>query len=171
MQTARVKIGCRGEPPELSLSASACDHETVRLGHASAVRPLTLLVALAALFWVAPATGGEAASGAAADLVMKQIALLRSHDFASAYALVSRELRRTFTRSEYEWMVKRAHPEVASSAHAYVVRTRETAGFVYVTVKVVGRNGRHVEALYEIVREGDAFRVNALSSRRHEGVI
>ena len=47
-------------------------------------------------------------------------------------------------------MVKRAHPEVASSAYAFVVRTHETAGFAYVTVKVQGRNGQNVEALYEM---------------------
>ena len=135
------------------------------------VEGFCLVALLGLLAVVSPAAAGEGVSGAAADLVMKQIALLRAHDFTSAYALVSRELRRTFTRNEYEWMVKRAHPEVASSAHAYVVRTREAPGFVYVTVKVLGRNGRHVEALYEIVREGDAFRVNALSTRRDEGVI
>ena len=62
-------------------------------------------------------------------------------------------------------------PEVASSTRAHVVRTHEASGFVYVTVKVQGRNGHNAEALYEIVREGDGFRVNALSSRRDEGAL
>ena len=113
-------------------------------------------------------------SGAASDaaaLVLRQLAALRAQDFAGAYALVSRELRRTFSRGEFEWMVKRAHPEVASSAYAFVVRTHEADGYVYVTVKVHGRNGKDAEALYEIVREGDGLKVNAVSSRRDDGVL
>jgi hypothetical protein len=107
----------------------------------------------------------------AADLVLRQIAALRAYDFTEAYACASKELRRTFTRNEFEWMVKRAHPEVASSAYAFVVRTHEAAGYAYVTVKVQGRNGRNVEALYEMVREGGQWKVNALSTRRDDGLL
>ena len=107
----------------------------------------------------------------AAELALRQLAALRAHDFAEAYACASMELRRHFTRSEFEWMVRRAHPEVASSAYAFVVRTHEAAGFAYVTVKVQGRNGQNVEALYEMVREKGQWKVNALSSRRDEGVL
>jgi hypothetical protein len=120
---------------------------------------------------VPAARGGEDSQGEAAALVMRQIEALRARDFSGAYALASRELRRHFSRNEFEWMVKRAHPEVASSRNAFVVRTRQADGFVYVTVKIEGRNGKHVEALYEIVREGDALKVNALSSRRDAGVL
>jgi hypothetical protein len=109
--------------------------------------------------------------GEAADLVMKQLAALRAHDFEAAYALSSKEMRRHFSRSEFEWMVKRAHPELASSVYAFVVRTHHNNGYVYVTAKVQGKNGTNVEALYEVVREGDALKVNALSSRRDEGVL
>jgi hypothetical protein len=114
---------------------------------------------------------GEEDSKEAAAVVMRQIEALRAQDFAGAYALVSRELRRNFSRSEFEWMVKKAHPEVASSTYAFVVRTHATDGFVYVTVKIHGRNGKNIEALYEIVREGGALKVNALSSRGDEGVL
>jgi hypothetical protein len=64
-----------------------------------------------------------------------------------------------------------AHPEIASSAYAFVVRTHEAEGYVYVTVKVHGKNGKDVEALYEVVREGTALKVNAVSSRRDDGVL
>jgi uncharacterized protein DUF4864 len=153
--------------------SNACDHDGVGFRSFRAVKVVrvSVLLALIVLAAAGSPTGAEEVMGAAAELVLKQIALLRAHDFTSAYALVSRELRRTFSRSEFEWMVKRAHPEVASSTIAYVVRTHQAAGFVYVTVKVQGRNGQHAEALYEIVREGDAFRVNALSSRRDEGTL
>ena len=107
----------------------------------------------------------------AADLVLRQLAALRAHDFAGAYALASRELRERFTRAEFEWMVKRAYPEIASSAYAFVVRTHETGGYLYVTVKVHGKNGKDVEALYEVVREGAALKVNAVSSRGDDGVL
>ena len=68
-------------------------------------------------------------------------------------------------------MVKRRITEVASSARAFVVRTHEAAGFAYVTVKIQGRNGQNVEALYEMVREKGQWKVNALSSRRDDGVL
>jgi hypothetical protein len=107
----------------------------------------------------------------AGDLVLRQIAALRAHDFAEAYTFASTELRRHFTPGEFEWMIKRAHPEVASSVYAFVVRTHEAEGFTYVTVKVQGRNGENVEALYEMVRERGAWKVNALSTRRDDGLL
>jgi putative lipoic acid-binding regulatory protein len=110
-------------------------------------------------------------SSEATELVMRQLAALRAHDFTAAYALASTELRRHFSRGEFEWMVKRAHPEIASSAYAFVVRTHETGGYLYVTVKVHGKNGKNVEALYELVREGGGLKVNALVSRSDDGVL
>ena len=108
---------------------------------------------------------------APADLVLEQLAALRAHDFAAAYAHASAELRRHFSPGEFEWMVKRAHPEVASSSSALVLRTREADGYVYVTVRVEGRNGRSAEALYELVRERDGWKVNAVSSRPADGLL
>ena len=67
--------------------------------------------------------------------------------------------------------LKRAHPEVASSTFASVVRTHESGGYVYVTVKVVGRNGQKVEALYEMVQEAGGWRVNALTSRQDDSLL
>jgi hypothetical protein len=135
---------------------------------------LRITVAVMAVLVGLVATGGARAddeTSEAAALVMRQIEALRAHDFAAAYALASRELRRHFSRGEFEWMVKRAHPEVASSRNAFVVRTHEAGGFLYVTVKIQGRNGKNIEALYEIVREGDVLKVNALSSRGDDGVL
>ena len=105
------------------------------------------------------------------ELVLQQLAALRMHDFSRAYTFASRELRRNFTPSEFEWMVKRAHPEVASSDYAFVVRTREAEGYLYVTVKIHGRNGQNVEAIYEMVQEPGGWKVNALSSRRDDGLL
>ncbi len=137
--------------------------------HARGAGATLLFAVLLALAVAAPAQ--EPSENEAADLVLRQLAALRAHDFGQAYAFASTELRRNFTRSEFEWMVKRAHPEVASSAQAFVVRTHEVAGFAYVTVKIQGRNGQNVEALYEMVREKGQWKVNALSSRRDDGVL
>jgi hypothetical protein len=132
-------------------------------------------LALAVGLLLALAPGARAADAVlateAVDLVLRQLAALRAHDFAGAYALASVELRRHFSRGEYEWMVKRTQPEIASSAYAFVVRTHESGGYLYVTVKVHGKNGQDVEALYEVVREGEALKVNAVSSRRDDGVL
>jgi len=130
------------------------------------------LVVLLLLALPAPARAEDLAPDpAATDLVLHQLAALRAHNFTEAYECVSTELRKLFTRNEFEWMVKRAHPEVASSTYAFVVRTHEAAGFLYVTVKVQGRNGQNAEALYEMVREKGQWKVNALSSRRDDGVL
>ena len=152
---------------KLPVCRPACDHGVVRDAKGAGVVLLISLLLLTGS--VAPAQEEPATD--AADLVLRQLAALRAHDFATAYALVSKELRRHFSRAEFEWMVKRAHPEVASSAYAFVVRTHETDGYLYVTVKVHGKNGKDVEALYELVREGPALRVNAVSSRRDDGTL
>jgi hypothetical protein len=113
----------------------------------------------------------EEAPSPAAQLVLQLLAALRHQDFAAAYALASEEMHRHFSRGEFEWMVKRAHPELASSAYAFVVRTHEAGGFLYVTVKVHGRNGKDIEAIYELVREGDTLKVNAMTSRTDDGIL
>jgi hypothetical protein len=139
-----------------------------------ALRALWVVLLLGGALGALGVGRGEAAEdppGGAAELVMQQLNALRAHDFEAAYALASKELRRHFSRAEFEWMVKRAHPEIASSAYAFVVRTHEAEGYVYVTVKVHGKNGKDVEALYEVVREGIALKVNAVSSRRDDGVL
>ena len=130
------------------------------------------VLALAVLLAAAATPPGHAgALDEAGALVLAQIEALRKHDFATAYGFSSRELRRNFSRGEFEWMVKRAHPEVADSTFASVVRTHESAGYVYVTVKVRGCNGESVEALYEMVHEADGWRVNALTSRPDDGLL
>ena len=132
------------------------------------LRVLVLAVLLAA---VATLPGRAGPLDEAGALVLQQIEALRKHDFATAYGFSSRELRRNFSRGEFEWMLKRAHPEVADSTFASVVRTHESGGYVYVTVKVRGRNGESVEALYEMVHEADGWRVNALTSRVDDGLL
>ena len=127
---------------------------------------------VAVVLVLAPVVGAdESAPSTPGDLVMQLLDALRAQDFTTAYALASKEMRRHFSRGEFEWMVKRAHPEVASSAYAFVVRTHESDGFLYVTVKVQGRNGQPVEAVYELVREKGQWKVNALSSRGDEGTL
>mgnify|MGYP003394218760 CR=1 FL=1 len=129
--------------------------------------------ALAVLLALPLAVGAEESNPPpdAGDLVLRQLQALRAHDFAAAYALASMELRRNFRRAEFEWMVKRAHPEIASSDFAFVVRTHSAGDYLYVTVKVRGRNGQNVEALYEVVQEKGLWKVNALSTRRDDGLL
>ena len=136
-----------------------------------AVRTATFLLALLVLPLAVGAEESASANEAADLVILRQIEALRVHDFGAAYALVSAELRRNFTRGEFEWMVRRAHPEVASSDFAFVVRTHDAGDYLYVTVKVRGRNGQNVEALYEMVREVGVWRVNALSTRRDDGLL
>ncbi len=115
---------------------------------------------------VAPSQGEDAAIRAATDLVMRQLEAFRRDDFEAAYALASREVRKIFDRAAFERMVRSGYPEIAQSAAADVEASRQTGdGQVYLRLRIRGANGRSVEAVYEMVREGRDWKVNGVIAR------
>ena len=115
---------------------------------------------------VAPAQTEDAAIRAATDLVMRQLEAFRRDDFEAAYALASREIRKIFDRGAFERMVRNGYPEIAQSAAAEVEASRQTGdGQVYLRLRIRGANGRSVEAVYEMVREGREWKVNGVIAR------
>ena len=77
-----------------------------------------------------------------------------------------------FDREAYERMVKVGYPEIARSTFALVSRTEVTPdGHVYVNVKIRGANGNSIEALYDMVRENDGWRINGVVTKPDPGLV
>jgi hypothetical protein len=109
---------------------------------------------------------------AAAEPIMKQIEAFRRDDYEAAYAFASTEIKQMFDRLAFERMVKGGYPEIARSSFALVARTDVAPdGRVYVLVRVKGANGAGVEALYEMVREHDGWKINSVLTRPDPGLV
>ena len=124
-------------------------------------------VAGVVLLVLALASGVEEA---ATEPVLRQLDAFRRNDYDAAYTFASADIHRLFGRAEFEAMVKRGYPEIADSVRAHVAGTRVSADdHVYVVVKVRGANGQQIEALYEVIREGGAWKINAVVSKPDPG--
>jgi hypothetical protein len=107
---------------------------------------------------------------AAAESVLRQLDAFRENDYDTAYAFASTEIHSLFTRPTFERMVKSGYPEIANSSRARVASARkEPDGRVYLVLKIRGANGSHVEAVYEMVRETGAWKINAVIARPDPG--
>ena len=103
---------------------------------------------------------------AAAEPIMKQLDAFKRDDYDAAYGFASAEIRQMFDRRAFERMVKTGYPEIARSSFALVGETEERAdGHVLVKVKIRGANGNGIEALYEMVKEPDGWRINGVVTR------
>jgi len=119
----------------------------------------------------APAQPAEVEK-AATEPIMRQLEAFRRGDYDAAYVFASAEIKQMFDREAFERMVKDGYPEIARSAFALVSRTEVGPdGHVYVHVRVKGANGVGIEALYEMVRERDAWRINSVMTRRDPGLV
>jgi len=107
---------------------------------------------------------------AAAASVLRQLDAFRQNDYDTAYTFASIEIHSLFTRETFERMVKSGYPEIAASTRARVASTRpEQDGRIYVVLKIRGANGSHVEAVYEMVREAGAWKINGVIARPDPG--
>jgi ABC-type transporter MlaC component len=125
-----------------------------------------LVVALA----LAPAHAQPSLEGTAAEPIFSQLEAFRRNDYDAAYAFASAEIRHLFDRGAFEQMVKRGYPEIAESTRAHVADTQIAPdGHVYIRLKIRGANGRHVEAVYEMVREAGGWKINGVVARPDAG--
>ena len=99
--------------------------------------------------------------------VMQQLEAFRRDDFQAAFTFASRTIHDLFgDAARFEEMVRGGYPEIARSARANIDGSkRGDAGELYLFVHVYGENGRAVEAVYEMVKEGGAWRVNGVVTR------
>jgi len=135
------------------------------------VKGLGVVMATLVVASVAFAQPGEVAK-AAAEPIMKQLEAFRRDDYDVAYIFASADIQRMFDREAFERMVKGGYPEIARSTFALVSRTEVTPdGHVYVNVKIRGANGNSIEALYDMVRENDGWRINGVVTKPDPGLV
>jgi Domain of unknown function (DUF4864) len=120
-----------------------------------------------ALLLVAAAEGQPADQGAAmARTVLDQLAAFRRGDWAAAYAFASSSIQAQFGPEAFRAMVTQGYAPIARSATATVGRVEALDGHRgLVEVRVEGENGETIDALYELVEEGGAWRVNGVLTR------
>jgi hypothetical protein len=106
----------------------------------------------------------------ASEPVLRQLEAFRRGDYDLAYTFASTEIQSLFDRPAFERMVKSGYPEIADSARARVVERRVAPdGHVFLLLKIHGANGRHVEALYDMVWEAGVWRINGVVARPDPG--
>jgi uncharacterized protein DUF4864 len=129
---------------------------------------LGLLLCLAPL----AESGGEPVVVPATEPVLKQLDAFRRGDFETAYTFASESIHQQFDRAAFERMVTGGYPEIARSVFA-VVAQGELApnGKVYLVLKIRGANGMSVEAVYELVDEAGAWKINGVIARPDTGLI
>jgi hypothetical protein len=132
---------------------------------------LGVVVAALAVGTVASAQLAEVAK-AVAEPITKQLEAFRRDDYDVAYTFASAEVQQVFDRQAFERMVKGAYPEIAHSTFAFVARTEAGPdGHVLAHVKIQGANGHSIEALYDMVREGDGWRINGVVTKPDPGLV
>jgi len=127
------------------------------------------LLLLAAAPAAAQATDVEPRAAAMQKVVLEQLAAFRRGDWATAYGFASESIRAQFSPEAFRRMVTRGYAAIAGSASATVLRTE--AGDPqqgYVEVRVYGQTGETIDALYELVDEQGAWKVNGVIAKPAE---
>jgi len=131
---------------------------------------LVTLVFVASL--VAPALHAQTAADVdtASEPILQQLDAFRKNDYDLAYSFASTEIHSLFDRQDFERMVKTGYPEIADSMRARVVEQRlAPSGHVFLLLKIRGANGQRIEALYEMVWESGAWKINGVVARPDPG--
>jgi hypothetical protein len=92
--------------------------------------------------------------------VMDQLAAFRRGDWAGAYGFAAEGIRARFTPEAFRTMVTGGYAQIADSLRASVLDSGLVVpGRGYVEVRVEGRDGETVDALYELVDEQGEWRI------------
>jgi uncharacterized protein DUF4864 len=129
------------------------------------------LAVLIAITSAVPAVRGQTASDVeeATKVVMQQLEAFRQNDYDTAYTFASAMIREHFDRAAFEAMVRGGYPEIARSAAAFVAGSQTAPdGRLALLLKIRGATGSTIDAVYEMVREGDAWRINGVATRPDE---
>ena len=102
----------------------------------------------------------------AVDTVLAQIDAFKRADFTAAYRFASSTIKQQFDREAFERMVRGGYPEIAAPTEARVLgQGAASAGREYVVLRVQGKSGTAVEALYELVQEDGDWKIDAVVTR------
>jgi hypothetical protein len=98
--------------------------------------------------------------------VLDQLAAFRRGDWTAAYGFASSAIQAQFGPEAFRVMVTRGYAPIARSASATVGRVEALDGqHGLVEVRVEGENGDTIDALYDLVEEQGAWRVNGVVTR------
>jgi hypothetical protein len=131
---------------------------------------MRIVATLLALLALAPAASAQSVEKAASEPALRQLDAFRRNDYDAAYAFASAEIQRLFDRAAFERMVRSAYPEIADSVRAHVAGVRQGPdGHIYLVVKIRGANGQQIEAMYDMVQEAGAWKINGVVARPDPG--
>jgi hypothetical protein len=127
---------------------------------AAGLAGLLLLVAAG----IACAQDADVAAARASALA--QLEAFRQGDFDRAYTYASVVIREQFGREAFERMVRLGYPQIAAPATVTMDSAeRAPNGSVFLFLRVRGADGVAVEAVYEMVLEAGAWKVNGVVTR------
>ena len=126
-----------------------------------------VVIAVAVVLAVAlPAAMAVAQTARAADTVLAQIDAFKRDDFGGAYRFASTTIKQQFDPQAFERMVRGGYPEIAAPADARVLdQGTASPGREYVILRISGKSGTAVEALYELVQEDGEWRIDGVVTR------
>jgi len=128
-----------------------------------------LLLLLAAVPAAAQTADVERREAAMQQVVLDQLAAFRRGDWTTAYGYASQTIQAQFSPEAFREMVTRGYAPIAHSLGATVLRTvADDPQRGYVQVRVHGRDGETIEALYELVDEQGAWKINGVVTKPAE---
>jgi hypothetical protein len=139
---------------------------TVVLARATRIPAWFLVAGLALAPVPAGAQGADPQATAMIRAVLDQLAAFRRGDWSAAYGYASAAIQAQFPPEAFRQMVTGGYASIARSAQGTVLRTEVLdARRGYVEIRVEGQDGQTVDALYELVEESGAWRVNGVVTR------
>jgi hypothetical protein len=110
--------------------------------------------------------GAEAQAVAMTQAALDQLAAFRRGDWGAAYGYASAAIQARFPPEAFRQMVTGGYAAIARSARGTVLRTEVLdARRGFVELRVEGQDGETVDALYELVEESGAWRINGVVTR------
>lgn len=95
--------------------------------------------------------------------VLQQLEAFRRGDWTTAYGLASSTIQSRFTAEAFREMVTRGYTPIARPLQSRVLATRVIdPQHGLVEIRVEGQNGETVDALYELVEEQGAWKINGV---------
>jgi hypothetical protein len=136
---------------------------------ASRLEAAALLLLALGLPAAAQTPEAEQQVAAMTGTVLDQLAAFRRGDWTSAYGFASAGIQARFAPEAFREMVTHGYAPIADSARATVLGTAivdPERG--YVEIRVEGRDGETIDALYELVREQGAWKIDGVLARPAE---
>ena len=111
-------------------------------------------------------TDEEKHAAAMVQTVLDQLAAFRRGDWTAAYGYASAAIQDRFTPEAFRKMVTEGYAAIADSAGSTVLGAIVLdARHGVVEIRVRGRNGQTIDALYEMIEEQGAWRISGVVAK------